>query len=164
MAASAVRRGAFVPARWPAAIGKPRLRAQRAFPSMMIATARATSGSSGSGAGRTFRSVRIFVKRLMPFLFFGLPSEAKVLAQPAENAEHFPRLDLHDLSFFLPEEVVDRLRVIVRQLLHVLLSAPFVVGAHVFELFQVMHRISTNVSHRDLPLLRDLAHDLDELL
>ena len=76
IAASTVRRNAFVPARCPAAIGSPRLRAQRALPSMMIATAWATSGRSGSAAGRTCRSVLIFVRMLM--VCFLSPSEAKV--------------------------------------------------------------------------------------
>ena len=44
IAASTVRRSARVPARWPAAVGRPRCLAQRPLPSMMIATDSATSG------------------------------------------------------------------------------------------------------------------------
>src|SRR5207245_95955 len=166
IAASTVRRSAFVPARCPAAMGRPRLRAHRALPSMMIATAWAASGSSGSGAGRAWRSVLIFVRRLMPLSWS--PSAAKVLPSPAESAEHFSRrLDLHDLRFFVPEEIVDRLRVVVGQLLHALLSAALVVAADLLvrrELLEVVHGVPPDVSHRNPPLLRDLPHDLDELL
>src|SRR5947208_12090151 len=116
VAATAVRRTAFVPALCPAAIGSPRLRAQRAFPSMMIATACATSGSSGSAAGRTCRSVLIFVR---------------MLTAVAEA------LDLHNFSFFVLEQVVDRLRVLVGQLLHAFLRAVLVVLAD-FALGQVL--------------------------
>jgi len=52
--ASTVRRSARVPALCPASTGRPRERAQRALPSMMIATERATSGRAGS-AGRDAR-------------------------------------------------------------------------------------------------------------
>src|SRR5947209_8735915 len=47
-AASTVRRSAWVPARWPAMAGRPRRRAQRPLPSMMMATAVADSGSGCS--------------------------------------------------------------------------------------------------------------------
>src|SRR6266536_2263179 len=56
IAASTVRRSARVPARCPSATGSSRLAAQRPFPSMMIATDRATSSraptATGSGARR----------------------------------------------------------------------------------------------------------------
>jgi hypothetical protein len=44
---------------------------------MMIATERATSGSSGSGAGRMAASVRILVNKLI-LLLSVRPSEARV--------------------------------------------------------------------------------------
>src|SRR2546423_764179 len=159
IAASTVRRRAFVPARCPAAIGRPRLRAQRALPSMMIATACAASGNSGSGAGRTCRSVLIFVRRLMPLSCS--PSEAKVFACDLR------RSDFHDFRFLVLEQVVDRLRVVVGELLHTLFGATLVIAADFLvrgELLDVVHGVSTDVSHRDSSLLRDLAHDLDELL
>src|SRR5207237_1087131 len=59
IAASTVRRSARVPARWPATTGRPRRLAQRPFPSMMIATDWATSGSSCSPTGRRAYRVRI---------------------------------------------------------------------------------------------------------
>jgi hypothetical protein len=62
IAASTTGRRAREPARCPAATGRPRRFAQRPLPSMMIATARATSGSSCSGAARTCRKVLIFVR------------------------------------------------------------------------------------------------------
>src|SRR2546423_13530040 len=129
---------------------------------MMIATARATSGSSGSRAGRTCRNVRIFVSRLNAFPSSTERSEGT--SRTRENCEAFSRLNLHDLRFFVPQEVADRLRVIVGQLLHLLLRTTLVVTADVLELLQVMHRVPPNVSHRDLPFLRDLAHALHELL
>src|SRR5215212_867723 len=121
MAASTVRRSAFVPARWPAAIGSPRLCAQRALPSMMIATACATSGSSGSGAARVLRSVRIFVRRL--------------------TVCGSRRSDFHDLGLFVLQEVVDRLRVLVGQLLHAFLRAVLVVTADLLDVLEVLHRV-----------------------
>src|SRR5262245_6580033 len=145
IAASTVRRSAFVPARWPAAIGSPRRRAQRALPSMMIATLRATSGTSGSGAGRTCRSVLIFVR----------------------SDTGLEVLDLHDLGFLVLQQLVDRLRVVIGQLLDAFFRTPLVVVAYLAvlaELLQVLHDVTAHVSHRDLPLLRQLPHDLDELL
>ena len=38
------------------------------------------------------------------------------------------RLDLHDFRFFVPEEVVDRLRVLVGELLDAILGAVLLVG------------------------------------
>src|SRR4051794_16370469 len=58
-AASTVRRRACVPARWPAMAGRPRRRAQRPLPSMMMATAVADSGSGCS----TFESRRSRMSR-----------------------------------------------------------------------------------------------------
>ena len=65
IAASTVRRSAFVPARCPAATGRLRRRAQRPLPSMMIAIERATSGSSCSGPAFAVPRVRSFVMRFM---------------------------------------------------------------------------------------------------
>src|SRR5436309_5247154 len=108
--ASTVRRRALVPARWPAATGNPRWRAQRPLPSMMIATDSATSGSSGSGAERTRLSVRMRVRRF-------------------KGGGCLPALDLHDLGLFVLQEIVDRLRVVVCQLLPLRLRAALLVVA-----------------------------------
>src|SRR5438132_2028925 len=113
---------------------------------MMIATARATSGSSGSRAGRTWRSVRILVRRDTAI---GGPS------------------DLHDLRFFVLQQVVDRLRVLVGQLLHALLGAPLVVVADLVvlrQVLQMLHHVTADIPNRDLAFLRELADDLGELL
>src|SRR5213596_1908550 len=112
---------------------------------MMIATACATSGSSGSAAGRTCRSVLIFVR---------------MLTAVAEA------LDLHNFSFFVLEQVGDRLRVLVGQLLHAFLRAVLVVLADfaLGQVLQVLNSVPPNVSHRDPSFLRDLADDLDQLL
>src|SRR5438132_12065903 len=106
---------------------------------MMIATARATSGRSTSRAGRICRRVRILVRRL--------------------TGRGPRRSDFHDFGLFVLQEVVDRLRVTVGELLHPVLGAMLVVRADLAlrrELLQVLHRVSTNVSHCDPPLLRDL--------
>src|SRR6187551_2887104 len=89
IAASTVRRTARVPSRCPSETGSPRPSAQRALPSRMIATLRATSGGSRS---------------------------------PVTS-------DLHDLGLFVLHQVVDRLDVVVGELLHLLLRAPLLVVA-----------------------------------
>src|SRR6266498_3317576 len=145
MAASTVRRSARVPARWPAPTGRRRHRAQRPFPSMMIAIERATSGSSPSGRGRSARKVLSLVRRL------------KVRRL----------LNLHDLGFLALEEVVDPRDMLVRELLHPLLGATLFIVADVpvaNELLQVVHRVATHVPHGDAALFCQSAHDLDELL
>src|SRR5690348_7797046 len=104
MQASTVRRTARVPARCPSAIGTPCSRAQRPLPSMMIATARGRSSSPSSGC-----AVSLTTRGS------GAPSAS----------------DLHDLGLFVLQQLVDRLRVRVGELLHFLLGAPLVVVAHV---------------------------------
>src|SRR3989442_2291075 len=146
--ASTVRLSARVPARWPAATGRPRWRAQRPFPSMMIATDCATSGSSGPARGRTRLSVRIRVRRF------------------TEGSE-VPASDLHDLRFFVFQQLVDRRGVLVGELLPLLLRAPLLVVADVAvldELLQMVHQVAADVPDRDPALLRVPAHELDELL
>ena len=76
----------------------------------------------------------------------------------------FRGLHFHDLGLFVLQEVVDRLRVLVGQLLYALLRAMLVIAADVLELLEVVHRVTPHVSHRDLPLLREVTDDLDELL
>src|SRR5262245_13728809 len=129
MDASTVRRTALVPARWPSAIGTPCMRAQRPFPSMMIAIARGASSASscGSGASVTTRG------------------------SGARSAS-----DLHDFGFLVLQQLVDRLRVGVGELLHLLLGTPLVVVADVavpHELLEVTEGISAHLANGDAVLL-----------
>src|SRR5438552_9702740 len=101
--ASTVRRSARVPARWPAAVGSPRRRAQRPLPSMMIATVCATSGRSPSASGRTRARVQM---REMSFT-----APLAISAQPTWH------LDLHDVGFLALQQVVDLGDVLVGDLL-----------------------------------------------
>src|SRR5207245_8062153 len=67
--------------------------------------------------------------------------------QAAPRRSHF-----HDFRFFVLQEIVDRLRMVVGELLDALFRAPLVVVADVpflAELLQVMHHVTTDVSHRD---------------
>src|SRR3954471_8022335 len=128
---------------------------------MITATACATSGRSGSGAGRTCRSVLIFVRRLI-VLYITERSEGLSQCR-AKCAALCARLDLHDLGFFVLQQIVDRLRMVVGQLLDAVLCTALVVTANLLQVLQVLHGVTTHVSHRDPPLLRDLPHHLDEL-
>src|SRR6478735_6160134 len=135
MAASTVRRKARVPARWPSATGRPWRSAQRPLPSMMIATVRARSSPCGSLTTR---------------------------GSGARSAS-----DLHDLRFLALQQLVDLVDVVVRELLDALLGPVLLVAAGVTlvdQLLEVVDRVAAHVAHGDLPLLRHVAHDLDELL
>src|SRR5204863_7850233 len=129
--ASTVRRSARVPARWPAAVGRRRRRAQRELPSMMIATERATSGSSGSCTGRSGRRLRSRVRR-------------------------FTRLDLQDFGFLALQQLVDLVHVVVGELLRALLRPALLVVAHfpfANQLLQVLHQVATHVPDRNTSVL-----------
>src|SRR5262249_48190188 len=119
IAASTVRRSARVPARWPAAVGKRRRRAQRELPSMMIATDRAISGSSGSTVLMP-RRARILVRRLMCRRLL----RGKCAALSAA-------LDLENLGFLALQQLVDLVHVVVGQLLRAFFGAPLLVVADV---------------------------------
>src|SRR5215468_4251020 len=123
--ASTMRRTVRAPARWPAAVGSRRLRAQRPFPSRMMATDCATSGSAGSAAGRTRESVRRRVRKPMEVL------------------------DLHDLGFFALQEVVDARDMLVGELLHPRLRGALLVvaGAPVLDqLLEVPDGVAADVA------------------
>src|SRR5439155_22614869 len=145
--ASTVRRSARVPARWPAAMGSPRRRAQRAFPSRMIATDRASSGSSGSRMLLSPRSVLMRLRRFTrPTICSSqaydrrrralpagaTPRETRVLKEGARGGNPVsPALsDLENLGFLALERLVDLVDVLVRQLLDALLRPVLLVRAH----------------------------------
>src|SRR5437016_4550052 len=151
--ASTVRRNARVPARWPAAAGSPRRRAQRPFPSMMIATVSATSGRSPSGSGRTRPRVQM---RLISFT-----APLAISVQPK-----WP-LDLHDVGLFALQEVLDLGHVLVGELLHARLGRTLLVVADLpvlDELLEVPQDVAPHVPHGDPALLGHVPGDLDELL
>src|ERR1700751_2593050 len=138
IAPSTTGRSARDPARCPSATETPCSVAQRPLPSMMIATACATSGRCSSG----LTSVPV----------------------PGTEAN---RLDLHHFGLFVLEQLVDLLRVLVRQLLHAALGPMLVVGADlsgVDELLEVLHGVSPDLAHRDSVALGHVADDLHELL
>src|ERR1041385_6964682 len=135
MAASTVLRSARVPARWPSATGRPWRSAQRPFPSMMIATARARSSRWSAYPPRGF----------------GAPSAS----------------NLQDFGFLALEQLVDLLRVLVRQLLDALLGPVLLVLADlalVDELLQVVDDVAPHVADGNAPVLGHPADDLHELL
>src|SRR5688572_4609203 len=153
--ASIVRRSARVPAECPATTGRRRFRAQRALPSMMIATERAEAGRAGSSAGRSRRSARSRLTRLTAVVS-GMSSR-----RGAESSY------LHDLLFLLLEEIVDLVHVLVRDLLQPVLCAPLLVVTDVSvadELLEIVHDVAPDVADRDPSLLGEVADDLDELL
>src|SRR5215213_8654985 len=137
MAASTVRRSARVPARCPSATGRPRASAQRPLPSMMIAT---------------------------------LPASPGALSCPVSTSERFDAAgasNFHDFGFFVLHQLVDRLRVLVGQLLHLGLPAPLLVVADLAvldQLLEMLHHVPADVPDRDLAVLTRLADELDELL
>src|SRR5262249_21427797 len=129
-AASTVRRNARAPSRCPSATGTPRAEAQRPFPSMMSAIERGTSSPARS--------------RGEPALGSALASELPALVTTGES-------HLHDLGLFHLQEVVDRLRVLVRDLLDLLLCPALLVVADVTvhdELLQVLHYVAPHVPDR----------------
>src|SRR5215211_1067196 len=134
---STIGRSARDPARWPSATDSPRDAAHRLFPSMTIATAAGTSAGTGFGCA--------------------------AISAPSGNGA----LDLHDLGFFVLQQLVDRLRVRVGQLLHLLLGSPLVVVADLavpHELLEVTERVAPNLAHGDAVLLSHVADHLDEVL
>src|SRR2546421_7247125 len=74
--------------------------------------------------------------------------------------------DLEDLRLFALEQLVDLLRVVVRELLDALLRAVLLVFADlalVDKFLEVVDRVAADVAHGDASLLGHPAHDLDEL-
>src|SRR5579862_5947362 len=146
IAASTIGRTVRAPARWPAAVGSLRREAHRPFPSMMIATDWATSGSSTSGSARMRESVRIRERSFID----------------DERRSHF-----HDFGFLALQDLVDLRDVVVGELLDAALGGALLVVTDIAALDQcleVLDRVTPHVSHRDTPLLRHVAHELHELL
>src|SRR5262245_58303616 len=149
IAASTERRSARVPARCPAATGRRRRLAQRPLPSMMIATERATSGSSRSPGALKPLSVRSLVRR---FTSLG---------------PRFGASDLQDLRFLALENLVDLGDVVIGELLGTLFSPTLLVVPHVAvadELLEMVDAVAPDVPHGDPPFLGQVADHLDQLL
>src|SRR5580765_4578202 len=75
--------------------------------------------------------------------------------------------DLHDFGFLVLQELVDRLRVRVGQLLYLLLRAALVVVAHVavaHKFLQMPQGVPPNLANGDAMLLGHMADDPHQLL
>src|SRR5256885_1328262 len=121
IAARTIERTADTPATWPAERGRCRLRAQRPFPSMMIATWRGSvSGPSGT--------------------FFAIIS----------SLDSGPRAsDLHDLVLLILERVVNVVDMGVRHLLQFLAQPAVIILADLmvlFALFQELPAVPADVT------------------
>src|SRR5690349_19818621 len=135
------------PARWPMRRGKPRRSAQRPFPSMMIAMC------SGVGRLSTCSSV-------------GAALGAAGLTMLIEAARAAGS-NLHDFGLFLPEQLIQRSDVPVRQLLDLglgLLGVIFGDFVLAFQLFQLVVRLTPDGPDAHASVLDDLAQVLDQVL
>src|SRR6266516_2018488 len=144
IAVSTTGRSAREPARWPSATGTPCSEAQRPFPSMMIATACATSGRCSSGV--TSVPGRDELRAPSPRPLSTPRSAAHFAGAPRASRGRAP-LYLHHFSFLVLEELIDLLRVLVRQLLDTALGAVLLVGADlalVDELLEMPHRVAVS--------------------
>src|SRR6266516_974054 len=164
IAVSTTGRSAREPARWPSATGTPCSEAQRPFPSMMIATACATSGRCSSGV--TSVPGRDELRPPSPRPLSTPRSAAHFAGAPRASRGRAP-LYLHHFSFLVLEELVDLLRVLVRQLLDTALGAVLLVGADlalVDELLEMPHRVAADLAHGDSVVFRHIADNFYELL
>src|SRR5438067_7466831 len=128
IAVSTTGRSARDPARWPSATETPRSAAQRPLPSMMIATACATSGRCSSGVTSVPVPGTEATRPPSPQFPSTPRSAAHFAGAPKSSAGGAP-LYLHHFSFLVLQELVDLLRVLVGQLLDTALGAVLVVGA-----------------------------------
>src|SRR5688500_4000046 len=130
-------RTARIPDRCPNGLGMRRSRAQRPFPSMMIATCRGTAPCT-----------RICASRSASFVDCTAPSDS----------------DFHDLGFLVLQELVDLVHVFVVEFLQILLSVLHVVFAHAVQLLEVIASHRAGMPNGNPTLLRQLVHDLHQLL
>src|SRR5215204_2465023 len=140
------RRTASIPRRCPSVRGSPRARAQRPFPSMMMATCR--------GAGSTAPVVSSTG-------FACAPIESNVPECVAYLS------DLLDFLFFGRDELVDELDMVVGEFLDILRRGAGIVLAHLavlFELLCLIHAVSADVADGDARLLSVFMRELDEFL
>src|SRR5262249_12381316 len=109
------------------------------------------------------RTSWLLIPSVRPFVSDGRAGEARTSWYGTASGAS----DLHDLRFLVLQQLVERLRVVVGELLDTPFPAPFFIIADLAvlaELLQVVHGVPSNVSHRDLALLRELPDDLHELL
>src|ERR1051326_4310072 len=155
-AVSTTARTASLPLRCPSMRGRPRRRAQRPFPSMMIATwrgrrfgSRSTSDISVVGKGSSFGT-----RCTRPFA---------VASSPSPGAES----NRQDLLFFALQDFFETLEVVLRRRLDLLARAAVVVLGDVLlleHLLQELESVVTVRAHRHAVILRDLVEMTDDLL
>src|SRR4051794_8059724 len=133
------------PASCPSSTGNPRCWAQRPLPSVMMATYVALIGRPRPGE----------------------PPSGRLLPAKRARRARLRRSHFEDLGFLAPQQGLELLDLVVGQLLQRLFRAVLVVGARlagVAQLLEVVHDVAADVAQRDLALLGEPAHDLDELL
>src|SRR5579875_1552674 len=136
-----VRRTACAPARCPAIRGSPRARAQRPFPSMMMATCRGTPCGAAASRSAAARSA-------------GAPA---ITATPS---------NLTYVAFLLGKRVVHALDVLIGQLLHLLGPvAPVILADLVLLLVRLdlVHAVPPHTANRHPRALRIAPGRLREL-
>src|SRR6185437_14495865 len=145
MAPSTTSRTAFMPDRCPSGRGRLRSRAQRPFPSMMIATWRGMAPFS-----------RIFARSSVAFMRrgFGAWSGTRASASPSH---------LHDFRFLRLHELVEPAHVVVVQLLQLALGVLLVVFRDPIELLDAVASGRAGVTHRDAAFLGELVHHLHQI-
>src|SRR3712207_5953910 len=138
-----------VPARWPAWRERPRARAQRPLPSMMIATCRGSGSMCGSASSWGAGAWRSPV--------CGATVAWEVRATP----------DLHQLGFLVLAGLVHVRDVLVGQLLELVRGPPHLVFGHLMallQLAQLIMAVAADVPNGDAPFLHTLVHELGQLL
>src|SRR5688500_15035549 len=139
---SITSRTAFIPERCPYGRGIMRSRAQRPFPSMMIATCRGTFSPRRSWARRS----------------------AEVGAAAVRGTVgRIPVSDFHDLGFLRLDQVVDAVDGVVVRLLEILLGVLLLVLGDAVHLLQRVARVRARVAHGDPAVLGHLVDDLHEV-
>src|SRR5690606_35012835 len=140
------------PRRCPAMRGRKRLRAQRPLPSMMTAMWAGTSPTSGTAR----------VELVNVAFTIGEPPGVLRLKTPRPGGSN-----LHQLVFFLGEQLVDFGDILVGELLHRFLPAALVVLGDFLVLdgvLEVLVSVTAKVADCDLGRLALVAHDLDQFL
>src|SRR6185437_2826108 len=145
MAPSTTSRTAFMPDRCPSGRGRFRSRAQRPFPSMMIATWRGMAPFS-----------RIFASSSAAFMRRGVGAWSGTRASA-------PPSHLHDFRFLRLHEFIEAAHVVIVQLLQLALGVLLVVFRHPVELLDAVPGAGARVTHRDTAFLGQLVHDLHQV-
>src|SRR5438552_10437530 len=157
-----VARNASTPLRCPATRGRRRCLAQRPLPSMMMATCRGTSRTSGTPRVELVNDIglgqSVFSKR-----------HERAECAPANTLREkvWAKSNGEQIGFLRMQNLVDFTYVSVRELLHVFLRSPFLVLGNRLRLEQVLEvgdRIATDIAHGDAGVFGFAVYDFDELL